>query len=298
MKTMPPEQQALAVKPGVLKDPDDALSDVAYDKGAWFLQFLEQRFGRAEFDAFLRGYFDHFAFQSIPTAKFVEYAKQNLLKKYPGKVTDAEFDAWLYEPGIPADAPRTLSPRLGVVDSARLAWLGSAKLPPPVITEPWTTQEWVHFLEGLPQTLTIEQLSQLDTGYRFTGTPNGEIAQRWYPLAVRSGYVQANPAIAEFLQKIGRRKLIMPTYEALVKTEAGLALAKEVFAKAKPGYHPITTASVEKVIADAKPQSGTGTIAPVQPAPAAEPQEEEESDMPAADGDATRPAPTETPPGG
>jgi leukotriene-A4 hydrolase len=295
MKTMPPEQQALAVKPGVLKDPDDALSDVAYDKGAWFLQFLEQRFGRGEFDAFLRGYFDHFAFQSIPTAKFVEYAKQNLLQKYPGKVTDTEFEAWLYEPGIPAEAPRTLSPRLGVVDSARLAWLGSAKLPPPVITEPWTTQEWVHFLEGLPETLKVEQLSQLDTAYRFTGTPNGEIAQRWYPLAVRSGYVQANPAIAEFLQRIGRRKLIMPTYEALVKTEAGLAFAKEVFAKAKPGYHPITTASVEKLIAEAKPQPGTGAIAPVQPAPASDPQEEEAPEMPAADGDATRPAPTEAP---
>jgi hypothetical protein len=189
---------------------------------------------------------------------------------------------------------------MGVVDSARLAWLGSAKLPPPVITEPWTTQEWVHFLEGLPEALKIEQLSQLDTGYRFTGTPNGEIAQRWYPLAVRNGYVQANPAIAEFLQEIGRRKLIMPTYEALVKTEVGLAFAKEVFAKAKPGYHPITTASVEKVIAEAKPKpgTGTGTIAPVQPAPAAETQEAEASDMPAADGDATRPAPTERPPGG
>ena len=295
IKTMAPEMQALAVRPGVLKDPDDALSDVAYDKGAWFLQFLEQRFGRAEFDAFLRGYFDHFAFQSIPTEKFAEYAKQNLLEKYPGEVTDAEFDAWLYEPGIPKDAPQTLSPRFGVVDSARLAWLGSAQLPPPVITEPWTTQEWVHFLEGLPETLKVEQLSQLDTAYRFTGTPNGEIAQRWYPLAVRSGYVQANPAIAEFLQKIGRRKLIMPTFDALVKTEAGLAFAKEVFAKAKPGYHPITTASVEKVIAEAKPKPGSGTLAPVQPAPVSEPQDEAPA-VPAADGDATRPAPTQPPP--
>src|SRR5690606_14411521 len=32
---------------------DDALSDVAYDKGSWFLRTLEQRFGRATFDAYL-----------------------------------------------------------------------------------------------------------------------------------------------------------------------------------------------------------------------------------------------------
>ncbi|HRO28658.1 MAG TPA: leukotriene A4 hydrolase C-terminal domain-containing protein, partial [Luteimonas sp.] len=96
----------------------------------------------------------------------------------------------------------------------------------------------------------------------FTGTANGEIAMRWYPLAIRSGYVQANEAVSEFVQRIGRRKLIMPVYEALVKTEAGLALAKDAFEKARPGYHPITTASVEKVIAEAKPAPSPAPVAP------------------------------------
>ncbi len=297
MKTMPPDMQVLAVKPGVLKDPDDALSAVSYDKGAWFLQFLELRFGRSEFDAFLRGYFDHFAFQSISTATFADYARENLLGKYPGKLSDAEFQAWLYEPGIPADAPRTLSPRFGVVDSARLAWLGSAQLPPPVITDAWTTQEWVHFLEGLPQTLTIVQLSQLDTAYAFTRTPNGELAQRWYPLAVRSGYVQANPAIEQFLQRIGRRKLIMPTYEALARTEPGLAMARDVFARARPGYHPITTASVEQLLAAAKPVPGAAPATVAPPPEAADPADDDVRAMPASDGDATRPAPRQAPTG-
>ena len=140
-----------------------------------------------------------------------------------------------------------------MVDSARLAWLGTQQLPPTAITDAWTTQEWVHFIESLPEALTGEQIAQLDGAYGFTGTMNGEIAQRWYPLAVRNGYTQANDAIAAFLQRIGRRKLIMPTYTALVQTEAGLALAKDVFEKAKPGYHPITTGSVQKVIDEAKP---------------------------------------------
>src|SRR3546814_14025390 len=105
---------------------------------------------------------------------------------------------------------------------------------------PYTTL-FRSFIEGMPETLATEQLAQLDDAYQLTGTPNGEIAMRWYPLAVRSGYTAANEAIAGFLQEIGRRKLIMPTYDALVQTEDGLALAKAVFAKAKPGYHPITT---------------------------------------------------------
>jgi aminopeptidase N len=245
--------QVLATRPGVLKDPDNSSSATVYTKGAWFLHYLEDRFGRDKFDPFLRGYFEHFAFQSIDSQQFAKYAKANLLDKYPGVVTQAQFDAWLYEPGVPADAPQAQTRRLGLVDSARVAWLGTAKLPPVELTKAWTSYEWVHFIEALPDTVTVEQLAQLDDAYHFTGTMNGEIAQRWYPLTVRRGYTQANDAIAAFLKRIGRRKLIMPTYGALVETEAGLAFAKQVFADAKPGYHPITTGSVQKTIDEAKP---------------------------------------------
>lgn len=256
-KTIDPKLQALALKPGTLKDPDESSSATVYTKGAWFLQFLEQRYGREAFDPFLRGYFDHFAFQSIPTSKFVDYAKANLLAKYPGKVSEAELDEWIYNPGVPKSAPQTSSPRFDAVDAARKAWLDAGTLPDKALTAKWSTQEWVHFVEGLPNTLSVAQLSALDAAYRFTGTANGEIAQRWYPLTVRSGYTQANSAIAAFLEKIGRRKLIMPTYSELVKTPEGLKLAQDTFAKAKPGYHPITTASVEAVIAKAAKASGT-----------------------------------------
>jgi aminopeptidase N len=256
--------QVLATRPDALKDPDDSLTGTVYTKGAWFLQFLEQRFGRAEFDAFLRGYFDHFAFQSIPTAKFVDYAKTNLLQKYPGKVSEAEFDAWLYEPGVPATAPQLRSQRFSLVDAARIAWTGTGTLPPPSLTAAWSTQEWTRFLDGLPETLTPEQMAALDAAYHFTGTPNGELAQRWYPLAARSGYHAADEAMAAFMQRVGRRKLIMPIYEALVKTPEGLAFAQEVFAKARPGYHPITTGSVAAAIAKARPAPAAAPQAPVQ----------------------------------
>jgi hypothetical protein len=82
-----------------------------------------------------------------------------------------------------------------------------------------------------------------------------EIAQRWYPLTIRSGYLAARPAIESFLMHIGRRKLVMPIYGALVATPEGKAFAQQVYAKAKAGYHPITIVSVEQAIASggAKP---------------------------------------------
>ncbi|MGJ4804941.1 leukotriene A4 hydrolase C-terminal domain-containing protein [Luteimonas sp. SDU82] len=282
---MPEATQALAIRPGTPLDADDALSQVSYDKGAWFLQFLEERYGREVFDPFLRGYFDHFAFQSIATETFLEYARQHLFDAHPGVVTETELDAWIYGPGIPADAPQVLSPRMGIVDSARLGWRGSKQLPPTQITSQWSTQEWLHFLEGMPATLPVAELEQLDRAYRFTGTANGEIAMRWYPLAIRSGYAQANDAIVEFVRGIGRRKLIIPVYEALVETPEGLALARAAFEQARPGYHPITTASVEKVIAQARPAASP------RPTPA------QDAEAPAMDAPAGNPVP-ETPPAG
>jgi aminopeptidase N len=249
VKDMSPADQALALPALTNRDPDESLSSVAYVKGAWFLKFLEERFGREVFDPFLRGWFDDHAFQSVNTDQFVEYLRKNLLPKNPNAVTEAELTAWLNEPGIPSFAAKAQSRGFSITDTARIAWLGSGQLPNPQITSEWTTQQWVNFLKGMGDKLTVEQLAQLDAAYHFTGTKNGEIAMRWYPLTVRSGYLEARPAIAEFIERVGRRKLIMPIYEELVKTPDGLAFAQESFARAKPGYHPITTASVEALLA-------------------------------------------------
>src|SRR5690606_34178034 len=85
--SMDPQSQALAIRPEVEVDANSTYTAVAYDKGAWFLMFLEQRFGREAFDAFLRKYFDDFAFQSVTTQTFFDYASEHLLGANPGKVT-------------------------------------------------------------------------------------------------------------------------------------------------------------------------------------------------------------------
>jgi aminopeptidase N len=253
MAKMDPHAQRLALDPLGASDPDGALSDVAYIKGGWFLQFLEKRVGRVEFDAFLRGYFDHFAFKSIDSATFAAYAREHLLAKYPGKVSEAEFDAWLYAPGIPSIAEPAHSPRFDAVDAARADWLAGERATGDLATSKWSTQEWVRFLEGMPETLEPARMEQLDSTFHFSGTPNGEIAMRWYPLSVRSGYAKARPSMETFLIGIGRRKLVMPTWEALAATPDGLAFARGVFAKAKPGMHPITAGSVERTLDKATP---------------------------------------------
>ncbi len=252
LKTLAKSAQLLALEPVAGSDPDDALSDVPYDKGSWFLRFLEKRVGREDFDAFLRGYFDEFAFQSIRTDLFMAWMQEHLLKQHPDAVTAKELDAWLHKPGIPANASASVSARFDAVDAVRKKWLAGRIVAADIDTKSWVTQEWVYFLEGLPDSLSNEKLIDLDDSFGFTGSHNGEILMRWFPLTIRSHYFEARAATSEFLQKVGRRKFVMPIYEALVATKDGREFAREVFDKAKPGYHPITITSVEDVLARKK----------------------------------------------
>jgi leukotriene-A4 hydrolase len=215
-------------------------------KGSWFLAWLEERFTRETFDPFLRGYFDRFAFRSINSDDFAGHLQEQLLDKNPGSVTDAELAAWLDEPGIPAFAERAVSARFEIVDEARDRWLATGELPDGA--KRWTTQEWLRFLETAPDQLPAEKLQELDREFALTGTANGEIARRWYSIVAASNYTPAYDELAGFLTRVGRMKLVLPVYRALVGSETGREFAHQVFAAARPGYHPITIAAVLKIL--------------------------------------------------
>jgi leukotriene-A4 hydrolase len=247
MQGMKPREQLLVTDLAGI-DPDEGLSGVPYDKGRWFLRFLESRYGRDVFDPFLRSYFDHFAFRSITTREFLEYYSAHLETPHCGKVSSAEIDEWLHQPGIPANAPVAHSDRFDAVDKAAAAFLAGTLAAKDIPAKQWVTYEWLRFINALPEKPTPAQMKALDKAWHLTGTGNGEIAFRWYVATVRAGYTEARPAIAAFIERIGRRKLIIPIYEELARSEDGKRFAIGVYEKAKSGYHPLTRGSVEKVL--------------------------------------------------
>lgn len=265
--SMPENGQRLAPEPRAV-GADDNLSDVAYDKGSWFLRFLEQRFGRAVFDPYLRAYFDHFAFQSITTEEMLAYLKAQLIDKHPGKVSMEEVKTWVYGTGIPKDAPLPDSPQFDQIDQQRTAFL-EGKLPAADIdtrfpahdaagkpdTRAWNTQEWMYFLDGLPEVTPLDKLKALDAAFKLTGTPNAEIGMRWYSHAITGGDKDVWKAAAEHMIRIGRLYLTIPLYKAFVKVPGGLEYAEAVYAKAKAGYHPMTQAAVQRVFDKARKEA-------------------------------------------
>ena len=232
-------------------DADDALSNVSYDKGSWFLRTLEQRFGRADFDAYLRSYFDHFAFQSITTEQMLAYMKPNLIDKYPGKMRWADVQEWVYGTGIPKDAPLPDSPRFDTIDKESAAFIAGTLSADKLDAKGWNTQEWMYFLNRLPDAPKLDQMKALDDAWHLTGTPNAEIGMRWYIHAIAAGDKAVWPAAGEHMTRIGRMYLTLPLYKAFARTPEGLAYAQQVYAKAKPGYHPLTQQAVEGILAKA-----------------------------------------------
>jgi leukotriene-A4 hydrolase len=112
----------------------------------------------------------------------------------------------------------------------------------------WSTQEWLHFLDNLPAQVPRAKLDELDEAYSLTDAKNAEVAHSWFRVAIRNGYEPAYPQLERYLTAIGRRKLIRPLYEDLMKTPQGAERARQIYAKARPGYHPIAVTTLDGIV--------------------------------------------------
>jgi aminopeptidase N len=251
IKSNPPADQILHIDL-TGRDPDDGATQIPYEKGALFLKQLEHAFGRERFDAYLKRYFDEFSFQSITTRQSLDYMRTHLFEaKAPANqppfptvdVAKLAIDQWIYKPGLPEGIQLPESEAFKRIDAGIAAWL-KGESPD---TSAWTTQEWLHFLRGLPETLTVPQMRRLDANFHFTDTGNDEVLFQWLRASIRNHYEPANARLEQFLETVGRRKFVKPLYEALPKKRA-----TEIYEKARPTYHPITQASVDAVIAAKK----------------------------------------------
>jgi leukotriene-A4 hydrolase len=234
------------------RDPDRGGTSIPYVKGALFLRTLENIFGRERLDRFLRSYFDQFAFQSITTAQAIEYLKRELLSKFPIQARHFLIDEWVSAPGIPADVVGVKSRLLDEVEVATDTWLQRkvpvANLP----AKTWSAQEWRYFVNLLPKNIGAKKLADLDAEFGLTEMRNFEIVSRWLIIAIQNHYDKAIPALERFLTTVGRRKYVKPIYSELMKTPKYKVIAKRIYDKARPMYHPITRRAVDEVLARGK----------------------------------------------
>jgi hypothetical protein len=230
------------------RDPDDAFSDVPYEKGRLFIGFLESRLGRERLDAFLRDYFQRFAFQSVDTEQFVQELKTRVLDRPDAGLTLAELRVWLDEPGIPSLAVLPSSDAFERVDEQRTAWLQGGRDAAQLDTSGWTTHHWLHFLDNLPADLSAARMAELDRAFALTASRNNAIAHSWLKDAIRARYEPAYARLEEFLTHIGRRQFVKDLYEELVASPEGRQRAQRIYAQARRLYQVPLVQQLDEIV--------------------------------------------------
>src|SRR5260221_7040948 len=208
------------------RDPEEAFSSVPYEKGRLFLTYLDVKFGRERFDAFLRGYFEHFSSKSVTSEQFVNYLQENLLDRFPGIVTRAQVLAWIGGPGIPPDAVLPSSDAFAGVDAARAAWAGGKIAAKKLDSRAWVAQQWVYFLDAMPAELTTAQVAELDQTFGFARSANAEVMQRWLFLAIRHHYQPGFVRREEYLRTDGSGRRSARLRREMMETPASATQAR------------------------------------------------------------------------
>ncbi|MBK9286349.1 MAG: M1 family metallopeptidase [Flavobacteriales bacterium] len=226
------------------RDPDDGMTDVAYEKGYSFLRLIESKVGREKFDTFLRNYFDAHAFQSMTTERFLVLLDEQLLM--PNKV-EMNTAAWVNGDGLPAEAIMPVSDRFAKVEAEIVRWKKGASADE-LSTKGWSTFEWLHFLRHLPSGLDLGKMSDLDDAFHFTATGNAEIAAAWFEVCINNDFRKPYASMDQFLTQVGRRKFLIPLYTALARTESGRQEALTIYKQARPNYHSVSVRTIDDLL--------------------------------------------------
>jgi leukotriene-A4 hydrolase len=234
-------------------DDDGGSSGIVYDKGAIFLRTLEHIIGRARFDAWLRSYFDRHAFQPMTSARFLADLRANLIRGDRALEQRLELDRWVYQPGVPDNAARPDPAAFAQVDAAVQAFNAGG----PASAVPyrgWNWAERVRFIKALTRRQTDARLAELDRTFGLSESGNDEVLYVWLRLAIANRYAPAVPATERFLLAMGRRKFAQPLYQALMgEGEWGRPIAQRVYARARPGYHAVTTGPIDRIMRGQSP---------------------------------------------
>lgn len=229
--------------------PDDAYSEIPYEKGYLFLRHIEELVGRPRFDTFLRAYLSEFSFQSISTDDFQKFLEEKLI------LGDAELRRrinaleWIYAPGLPEVRPEIHSEALARMQRHAEAFAKAGRFSNPTILSfaSVSAYEWVHFIRSLPKDTSLDRIKSLDKSLGFSDSQNVEILTEWLKFTIGAGYPPALVRAEQFLKSVGRWKFLEPIYRQLIANRHR-ELAVRIFNEAKSGYHSIVNQQFERLL--------------------------------------------------
>ncbi|CAH0551641.1 unnamed protein product [Brassicogethes aeneus] len=230
-KTSPLTQLVIDLK-GV--HPDDAFSVVPYEKGQTFLRYLETTVGGpAEFEPFLKKYFDNFKYQSIETDDFKNFF-EDYFSSNPN-IKKIDWKTWLYAPGMPPVIPdydKTLAVVCDEIIQKFIKWNDETPIP---ITEEekekLSSSQIIYVLEKIsradPQ--STNKLEALNKLFDLDNVKNCEIKFRWFRTCLKAHWEEKVDAVLSWINVVGRMKYVRPLYRDMYSWEKTRTRAVENF---------------------------------------------------------------------
>ena len=225
--------------------PFDTAGAAIYDKGAVFLHTVESIVGREKFDAWLTRWFDAHAFEPATSEMFLADMRKSLIQGDQELEDRLMLDEWVYGAGLPDNVARPDPQVFAAVDAAAIAYADDRMLDAAAWRD-WSGAEQQRFMSRLPEQIGKAELARLDSTLGLSETGNNEVLFLWLKLALANRYDPAVPVAREFLSGVGRNKFVQPLFETLTEQgEWGMAIARPLYEKTRPGYHSYTRGQVD-----------------------------------------------------
>ncbi|MAY19550.1 MAG: aminopeptidase [Erythrobacteraceae bacterium] len=228
--------------------PFDTRGFAIYDKGTVFLRTVENMVGREKFDDWLTQWFDNHAFEPVTSEMFLADLREKLVAGDADLEKRLMLDEWVYGTGLPENAWKPDASAFAEVDGTVAAYAKDSTLPDAAVWGGWTAAEQQRFLEELPDELSSEQLSALDTTLGLSQAENNEVLFLWLKAALRNEYDPAVPQAERFLGRVGRNKFVSPLFSALNDTAWGKPIAQRIYAETRATYHAYTRSRVDEIL--------------------------------------------------
>jgi aminopeptidase N len=226
------------------RDPDDGMSDIAYEKGCLLLEYLENQVGREKFDLFLTAYFKEFTFKGMDTDKFIKYAKRKLALTAEVEAVMLQF---IFEPGLPSIVQPPVSAKFAAVEKLAVRFQSKQVSTKDLPTKEWSTHEWLHFIRSLNPKMEQSLADQLNRDFGLSKHGNSEIRFAWLMNRIAASDASLVDDTDQFLGSVGRRKFVLPLYRSMSRKPEIYPTAKDIYKRHRSGYHSVTRQSVDEL---------------------------------------------------
>ena len=232
-------------------NPDDVLGISQYEKGYYFLYYIELLMGESKILEFIRNYLKTREGGNITTKEFAdeicEFIQSNFEQSKATEILEKiDFNTWFYDGDLPPVIHDSDFEDYDKMESVFQQYV-EGKQPENLEILKSNIGLMIAFCSEIminEDKFDAEKLAKIDQDLGISQIKNCEVLVSWYHAAMILGYTVIFDDIYDFLSKVGRMKFVLPIYRAIIEKDK--PKAEELYAKNKSFYHPICKLLVEK----------------------------------------------------